>query len=162
MATRKKAQNPPGLKESAYEIWLAGLGAFNIAGEEGGKIFKQLVRKGREQEEAGGEWLAEMKERAQALGGDARQALKKVASPIEDGLATAMQKLGVPTRKEIVTLTHRVEELTKHVTKAKAAAAAPKPRPKKAAAPAKPKPKPRPKAAAPKRKAAETAGNVTA
>jgi len=164
MATRKKAQSPTGLKESAYEIWLAGLGAFNIAGEEGGRIFKQLVKKGREQEEAGGEWLAEMKERAQALGGDARQALKKAASPIEDGLATAMQKLGVPTRKEIVTLTHRVEELTKHVTKAKAAAAAPKPkpRPKKVAAPAKPKPRPRPKAAAPKRKTAEPAGNVTA
>ena len=161
MATRRKAQNPPGLKESAYEIWLAGLGAFNIAGEEGGKIFKQLVKKGREQEEAGAEWLANLAERADSLRGDAREAMKKVASPIEDGLATAMQKLGVPTRKEIVTLTHRVEELTKHVTRAKAAAAEPRPKPRPKAA-AKPKPKPRPKAAAPKRKSAESAANVTA
>ena len=38
MATKKKALTNTGLKESAYEVWLAGLGAFNMAGEEGGKL----------------------------------------------------------------------------------------------------------------------------
>ena len=129
MATRKKTPANTGLKDSAYEIWLAGLGAFNMAGEEGSKLFKQLVEKGTEQEEANKEWMAEMTEKVQGLKGDAKNALGKVTSPIEDGLASAMQRLGVPTRAEIIKLTHRVEELTKIVTQSKAAGQAkPKPR----------------------------------
>ena len=42
----KKTQALPMLKESAHEIWLAGLGAFALAGDEGGRLFKQLVKKG--------------------------------------------------------------------------------------------------------------------
>ena len=129
MATRKKAQSNPGLKESAYEIWLAGLGAFNLAGEEGSKLFKHLVEKGSEQEETNKEWMADLTERAKVLQGDAKSVLSKVTSPIEDGLAAAMQRLGVPTRSEIVKLTHRVEELTKLVAQSRAAGQ-PKPKPK--------------------------------
>jgi poly(hydroxyalkanoate) granule-associated protein len=121
MATKKKTQSAQGLKESAYEIWLAGLGAFNMAGEEGSKLFKQLVEKGSEQEEANKEWFHTVQERAQGLTDDAKKALSKVTSPIEDGLASAMQRLGVPTRAEIVKLTHRVEELTKIVAQSKVA-----------------------------------------
>jgi poly(hydroxyalkanoate) granule-associated protein len=129
MATKRKAHTNNGLKDSAYEIWLAGLGAFNMAGEEGSKLFKQLVEKGAEQEEANKEWMADMTERIQVLKGDAKHALSKVTSPIEDGLAAAMQRLGVPTRAEIIKLTHRVEELTKIVTQSRAAGhAKPKPR----------------------------------
>ena len=143
MVTKKKAPAPTGLKETANEIWLAGLGAFNLAGEEGGRIFKTLVKRGREQKETNQEWLDNLTERAKGLKGDAREVLDKVAAPIEEGLAAAMQRLGVPTRDEIVTLTHRVEELTRRVAKAKAAEPAParaKARPKAAA---KPKAKPR-------------------
>ena len=121
MATRKKTQTAQGLKDSAYEIWLAGLGAFNLAGEEGSKLFKHLVEKGSEQEEANKEWINNLMERAQVLKGDAKSVLDKVTSPIEDGLAAAMQRLGVPTRSEIIKLTHRVEELTKLVAQSRAA-----------------------------------------
>jgi poly(hydroxyalkanoate) granule-associated protein len=137
MATKKKVLINTGLKESAYEVWLAGLGAFNMAGEEGGKLFKQLVEKGREQEESNKVMLSGLTERAQGLREDAKSALSKVTSPIEEGLATAMQRLGVPTRAEIVKLTHRVEELTKLVQQARATGQA------KAAGHAKPKPRTR-------------------
>ena len=119
MATRKKTTTPPGLKGTAHEIWLAGLGAFNLAGEEGGKIFKQLVERGREQKVANQEMIDNLKERAQGMKENAKEALSKVTTPIEAGLASAMQHLGVPTRAEIVKLTHRVEELTKQVAKSK-------------------------------------------
>jgi poly(hydroxyalkanoate) granule-associated protein len=155
MATRKKASTPPGLKGAAQEIWLAGLGAFNLAGEEGGKLFKQLVQRGREQKEANQEMVDNLKERAQGLKDNVKEALSKVTTPIEDGLSSAMQRLGVPTRAEIVKLTHRVEELTKHVAKTKAASQA-KPR-AKAAAQAKPKPKAKPRARAAKQEKATTA-----
>lgn len=144
MATRKKVTTPPGLKGAAYEIWLAGLGAINLAGEEGQKIFKNLVERGREQKESNQAVMGNLKERAQGIKDDAQAALSRIAAPLETGLASAMQRMGVPTRAEIVKLTHRVEELTKHVAKAKAAA-----KPKAAAAP-KPKPKPRAKAKAAK------------
>ena len=119
MATKKKAKGNPGLKESAYDIWLAGLGAFNMAGEEGSRLFQQLVEKGKEQEETNSVLIADLKERAQGFTDDAKSVLGKVTTPIEEGLAAAMQRLGVPTRTEIVKLTHRVEELTKLVHQAK-------------------------------------------
>jgi len=148
MATRKKSQTPAGLKGTATEIVLAGLGAFNLAGEEGSRIFKSLVARGREQKDQNKEWLDGLAERAQGLKGEAKSALGRVATPIEDGLATALQSLGVPTRKEILALTHRVEALTKHVTKVKAA---PEKAPVRKAAPKAAAPK-----AAPRRKAAAT------
>ena len=133
MIIRKKTSTIPGLKDSAYDVWLAGLGAFSLAGEEGSRLFKQLVEKGSEMEEANKVRIADLTERAVSLKGDAKTAFSKVANPIEGGLATAMQRLGVPTRDEIVNLTHRVEELTKLVAKAKTAdkpKAADKPKPR--------------------------------
>ncbi|WP_306601787.1 phasin family protein [Geothrix sp. 21YS21S-2] len=134
MVTRKKAQAPTGLKGTANDIWLAGLGAFNLAGEEGGRIFKALVKRGREQKKTNAEWMAGLQERTDGLKEDAKGLLERVAAPIEDGLAAAMQRLGVPTRSEIINLTHRVEALTRNVSKA-APKAAPKPKPKAKARP---------------------------
>ena len=34
------------VKESAQQIWLAGLGAFSKAQDEGGKVFESLVKEG--------------------------------------------------------------------------------------------------------------------
>lgn len=130
MATKKNTKNDGAakVKESAREIWLAGLGAFSVAGEEGGKVFQQLVKKGTAVEKQNKAKLAELGERAVELKDEAKGAVKNLAAPLEAGLASAMQKLGVPTRSEIVTLTKRVEELTKAVAKAKAES---KPAPRK-------------------------------
>ncbi len=130
MAIKKKSDLVPSLKESAYHIWLAGLGAYSVAGEEGNRLFKQLVDKGAELDEANKERILELAERAKGLKGDAKGAWDKLSTPFEGGLATAMHRLGVPTREEIVNLTQRVEELTKLVAKTKAT---PKPAAKPAA-----------------------------
>jgi len=103
MATKKKHNPSIGFKESANEIWLAGLGAFNFVGEEGSRLFQELV----------------FTERAMGLKEDAKNVLSKVTTPIEEGLSSTMQRLGMPTRTEIVKLTHRVEELTRIVQQAK-------------------------------------------
>ena len=115
----KKARALPMLKESAQEIWLAGLGAFALAGEEGGKLFKQLVRKGEGMEKMNKARINVLVGKAEDLRGEARTAVAKLTTPIETGMTNAMHRLGVPTRREIATLTKRVEEPTKVVAKSK-------------------------------------------
>jgi len=116
----KKTQAVPMLKESAHDIWLAGLGAFALAGEEGGRLFRQLVKRGEGMEKVNKSRIHKIATRAENLQGEARTAVARLATPIEAGMTNAMHRLGVPTRKEIATLTKRVEELTRVVAKSKA------------------------------------------
>ena len=118
---KKKEELIPGLKDSAHNIWLAGLGAYSVAGEEGTRLFKQLVDKGSELDAANKERINHLAQSVRGLKGDAKDALTMVTTPIEAGLATAMHRLGVPSREEIVNLTQRVEELTRIVAKSKTA-----------------------------------------
>ncbi len=117
----KRGAGLPAIRQSAEQIWLAGLGAFAMAGEEGGKLFRNLVKKGETMEKLNKSRLERVLSRAERLRGDARSAarsaLTRVARPIEEGMDTAISKLGVPTRKEIQLLTRRVEELTRVVQK---------------------------------------------
>ncbi len=122
MATKRsgrKSKALPRLKESAHEIWLAGLGAFALAGEEGGRLFKQLVKRGAGMEKVNKARIGRIAARADDFRGEARTAVARLRTPIEAGMTNAMHRLGVPTRKEIATLTKRVEELTRVVSKTK-------------------------------------------
>jgi poly(hydroxyalkanoate) granule-associated protein len=125
MATKKNARKNravPMLKDSAHEIYLAGLGAFALAGEEGNRLFRDLVKRGAGMEKSNKARLQKLAGRAERLQGSARTAVTRLATPIEAGMTNAMHRLGVPTRKEIATLTKRVEELTRVVAKSKARA----------------------------------------
>ena len=102
------------IRDSASQIWLAGLGAFAKAQAEGQKVFDSLVAEGqRVQEEtktAADERIAEIKSR----GAGAWDKLEKV---FEDRVARALHSLNVPTRKDIDTLSKRVHELTEATNK---------------------------------------------
>jgi poly(hydroxyalkanoate) granule-associated protein len=117
--TTKKTRALPKIKQSAHEIWLAGLGAFGLAGDEGGKLFKQLVKRGEGLEKENLARVKQLSARAEGLQGDARSAMARLTAPIDAGMTSAMHRLGVPTRHEIATLTKRVEELTRVVAKSK-------------------------------------------
>src|SRR5512146_2631803 len=97
----RKVEALPMLKESAHDIWLAGLGAFALAGEEGGRLFKSLVKKGEGMEKVNKTRIHQLTSRAHELRGEARTAVARVTTPIETGMTNAMHRLGVPTRKEI-------------------------------------------------------------
>lgn len=114
------AENIGGdLRESAHKIWLAGLGALTVAEEEGTKVFKTLVERGEEFEGRGRERVEKVKSTVEDAAKTTRERLGDAWSSLEtsfdEKVATAIHKIGVPTREEIHTLTKRVEELTKSV-----------------------------------------------
>jgi len=119
MKKTNKHVEPQSIRRSAQQIWLAGLGAFALAGEEGGKLFGTLVKKGHGVEKLNKTRIEKVFARVEKVRNrvreDAGRAIGRFGHPIDDGMTVALHQLGVPTRKEIVTLTKRVEELTRVV-----------------------------------------------
>lgn len=105
------------VKESATKIWLAGLGALTVAGEEGNKLFKTLVERG-EKFESGGKIPTDgLKNTASSVKGRATDIYNKVEDMINDQVGSALQRLGVPTREEISTLSQQVDALREAIEK---------------------------------------------
>jgi poly(hydroxyalkanoate) granule-associated protein len=123
MKKTTKHLQPTTIRRSAQQIWLAGLGAFALAGEEGGKLFGSLVKKGQGVEKLNKTRLEKVFSRVGKVGErvreDAGRAINRIGNPLDAGMTVALHQLGVPTRKEIVTLTKRVEELTRVVARSK-------------------------------------------
>jgi len=123
MARTNRSNTALMVKDNAQHIWLAGLGALATAGEEGNRVFEDLVEKGAKLEKTGRarleKVLTKAQGRARSLRGEAEGAIGRVSAPIDAGVSTALNKLGIPTRKEILALTRRVEELTRTVQGAK-------------------------------------------
>ena len=146
--SRSESQLAAAVKDSAQEIWLAGLGAFAKAQEEGQKVFKALVREGssiqartmKVTEDKVNNVTAKVTKVAAGLQKQANGTWDKLETVFEARVERALTRLGVPTNKEVSSLTKRVEELTKSVeslTRARPAATrakAAKPRARKAAA----------------------------
>ncbi len=113
------------IKESARQIWLAGLGAFSKAQSEGGKVFKALVKQGselqRKTQSAAEEKLSEasvrMTSMANEISSKASGQWDKLENIFEDRVAKALNKLGVPSAKDISELTARIDELNRAVQK---------------------------------------------
>ncbi|MEO7255030.1 MAG: phasin family protein [Casimicrobium sp.] len=146
------------VKESSSQIWLAGLGAFSKAQEEGSKVFEALVKEGTGlQKKFRSLADSRMNDVTNEVSGKITEATSKAAGAwdrletvFEDRVGRAVGRLGVPTKADISKLTQRVEELTKQVQKMNAGKAAPvKAAPAKAVAAAVKKPAAR-KAAAKK------------
>jgi poly(hydroxyalkanoate) granule-associated protein len=105
------------VKNSAHKIWLAGLGALTVAGEEGSKLFKTLVEKGEAYEEKGDGPTDKVKETYQKTRERAEDMWSKFENSFNDKVGIAMHKLGVPTRDEINQLTQRVDALMEAISK---------------------------------------------
>ena len=102
----------PALRDSAYQIWLAGLGALSMAEDESGKIFKTLVKRGKTFEAAGKDRLSGMRD-ALDLRKAASNTMARIADNLDEGMSGVLARLGLPTKKEIDALGKRVERLTK-------------------------------------------------
>lgn len=105
--------------ESAQQIWLAGLGAFSKAGNEGRKLFDTLVKQG-EQIEKSTRAVAEAtietaKEQASKTFEAATGRLDKLEQVFETRVHNSLNRLGVLTAKDIEALTTQVAELSDSV-----------------------------------------------
>jgi poly(hydroxyalkanoate) granule-associated protein len=135
----QKAASPAGLldsqlaasvKDSAQQIWLAGMGAF-------AKAFEALVKEGvglqrktqAVAEEKLGDVTGKMSSMAAEVTGKAGASWDKLENIFEERTAKALGKLGVPTAKDVADLKRQVAELSAAVARLS--------KPAKAAAPAK-------------------------
>jgi poly(hydroxyalkanoate) granule-associated protein len=113
------------VKESAQQIWLAGMGAFSKAQEEGGKVFETLVKEGLSlqkktqgiAEDKISEVTGKMSAMADTVTAKAGQNWDKLETIFEARTAKAMNKLGVPTAKDVDALVQRVDALAAAVAK---------------------------------------------
>ncbi len=123
--------------QSAREVWLAGLGALNIAQQEGGKIiergsklFEKLVEEGSKFEgkarndiegavsDLRGEVqdrMSGVRQRTDAVRKQASDNWDKLEKIFEERVARALAGLGIPTRDDINGLSKRVEDLATQV-----------------------------------------------
>src|SRR3954465_1460549 len=131
--TKGSAQFAGSVRDSASQIWLAGLGAFAKAQEEGGKVFDTLVKQGqalqRKTQPAVEETLAEAGARMAGVASDISSRASghwgKLETIFEDRVALALNKMGVPSAKDVDALAARIEELHRMVAEMAASKAAP-------------------------------------
>lgn len=115
------SQLAAAIRESAQQIWLAGMGAFAKAREERTKIFDALVREGRgiqlRTRALAEERIGEVSERVNDVKERATESWDRLEQVFENRVSRALAKLGVPTSKDIKALIKRVDELTASVQK---------------------------------------------
>jgi poly(hydroxyalkanoate) granule-associated protein len=114
------------VKAQAQEIWLAGLGAFSKAQQEGGKMFQTLVDDGvnmqRNAQKAAEAKIAEATEKmtsmaqqftqqANVLGQKATGQWDRLESIFEERVAKALTRMGVPQADALAALEARVVAL---------------------------------------------------
>jgi poly(hydroxyalkanoate) granule-associated protein len=115
----KTAATAEAVRESSHQIWLAGLGAFTKAQQEGSKVFDALVQEGlamqRKAQTAAEVRLTEAGQKVSHLAQDLSQRASSQWSQLEglfeDRVARAMERLGMPTAQQVQALQARVAEL---------------------------------------------------
>ena len=137
-ATAADAPLAGAIRDSAQQIWQAGLGAFNRAQAEGGKAFDALVKEGvtlqRKSQSAAEEKIAvatsKMSNLASELSAKAGGQWDRLESIFEDRVAKALHKLGAPSAKDVEALIARIDALEQRLPQPPAAgSAAAKPKP---------------------------------
>lgn len=108
------------VRDSAQQIWQAGLGAFAKAQGEGGKVFDSLVKEGmsfqRKTQGAAEEKFGEVSSRMTRLSTEvqnkAGQQWDRLEAIFEERVAKALGKLGVPSRQDVAALNKKIDALS--------------------------------------------------
>ena len=114
------------VRDFARQVWLAGLGAFARAQEEGGKVFDTLVQEGqavdaqmkkvvsdKTDQMKGG--IEAVKDKVEEIRDKASDGWSKLEEVFQSRVARALGRLGVPTRDDIQQLFQQVDLLTQNI-----------------------------------------------
>ena len=106
------------MKQSAQQIWQAGLGAFAKAQQEGGKVFESLVKEGSKLQETTLQAQAKVAEAAAKasvmasdMGQRASSQFDRLEGIFEERVAKALHQLGLPDAQDMAALQARVSAL---------------------------------------------------
>ena len=121
----KAEQLRRSISASAQQIWMAGVGAFTRAQEEGTRLFEALVKEGmsiesRTRKMAGGKVEAVREavgEKVDVVRGRAADTWDRLEKVFEERVQRALNRLGVPGREELSDLVGRVDALTGELKK---------------------------------------------
>ncbi|WP_277760251.1 phasin family protein [Pseudomonas sp. A34-9] len=111
------------VKSYARKIWLAGLGAYAKVGQEGSDYFQELIKAGQTVEKKGKKAVTEKLEAANAEIDEAKSEvssfkgrvevqLDKVEKAFDSRVASALNRIGIPSKHDVETLSAKLDELT--------------------------------------------------
>jgi len=107
----------------ARKIWLAGLGAYVKAGQEGADYVKELIKTGEQTEkkakkvidekvDAANSEIESVKDDAVKAKGRVELQLDKIESAFDRRVASALNRIGIPSKHDVETLSAKLDELT--------------------------------------------------
>lgn len=115
MVSEQSAQLSERIKESARQIWLAGLGAYTKAEEDTGKIFDKLVKEGEEIENMTRgvveKQFKAVEDKVEGVREKASGTLSKLESVFDQRVSSALERLGIPSNSHIAELEKRIAAL---------------------------------------------------
>ncbi|MBS8239092.1 MAG: phasin family protein [Pseudomonadota bacterium] len=114
-----KPQNDPLLagkiKDSARQIWLAGLGAYTKAEEDAGRFFERLVQEGEQLENKTRGVVEKQIKTVEDRVGDVRERATgtwdRLEHMFDQRVSGALRRLGIHRREEIEALERRIAAL---------------------------------------------------
>ncbi|WP_426142281.1 phasin family protein [Pseudomonas sp. DWP3-1-2] len=107
----------------ARKIWLAGLGAYSWAEQEGSEYIKELIRTGEETEKKAKHVIDEKVEAANSeimaltddvveVAEDVENRLERIENAFDRRVASALHRIGIPSRHDVETLSAKLDGLT--------------------------------------------------
>ena len=116
----EKATLLTDVKHAARQIWLAGLGAYSKAGQEGAGYLKDLIKSGESVEKQGKKLVTEQVEAANdtvktsvsSVKEKVEVQLDKVEKAFDTHVTSALNRLGIPSKKDVAALSAKLDELS--------------------------------------------------
>lgn len=107
----------------ARKIWLAGLGAYARVGQESADYVKDLIKAGEAVEKRGKKTIDReldaanseidsAKEELRSVKGKVEVQLDKIEKAFDARVASALNRIGIPSKHDVETLSAKLDELT--------------------------------------------------